>query len=555
MPDTKETPDATPKMPEDGITKSTDDLDTMQIDASTVRQAAQAQSPQYRRTYGNSAGSETSVYKGAAIPPNGQYAQPGYTAPPNGQYAQPGYIAPPNGQYAQPGYTAPPNGQYAQPGYTAPPNGQYAQPGYTAPPNGQYAQPGYTAPPNGQYAQPGYTAPPNSYYQQPPRQPAYQNSFDHYQTEPKGPYYYQGKPENGGGQQQNKSRPGATNSKTNHTANNTANTPPRTNTNTQKQRQRSSSRSLAYRIIRIICIVIVAIFLLYSAVALFGIFRMDHVSTGDRSVTDGTLSASYVKNVLVIGTDSRDPSQDGGRSDSMILLSINSHSRKIYMTSFMRDAYVEIPGNGSGKLNSAYSYGGAELLMDTIEYNYGVDIDDYVLFTFEACADMIDAVGGVELTISDREAEAVNEILISEVNGLMGDDRNDDLLESGGTLKLDGKQALSYSRIRYVGNADFERTERQRTVMQQVITKVLKNPLRIFSICMMALPDMVTNISAFSLYGDALTLPFQLISYDLEQLRIPDDSMYWNDTVNGESVLRVDFDAAYTLLQSTVYAS
>ena len=92
---------------------------------------------------------------------------------------------------------------------------------------------------------------------------------------------------------------------------------------------------------------------------------------------------------------------------------------------------------------------------------------------------MIDAVGGVELEISDREAEAVNEILISEVNEIMGDDREDDLLDGGGKLTLDGKQALSYSRIRYVGNADFERTERQRTVMSQVMSKVKGNPFRL----------------------------------------------------------------------------
>ena len=299
---------------------------------------------------------------------------------------------------------------------------------------------------------------------------------------------------------------------------------------------------------------VVALFLLYSAVAMVGILSMNRVETGDRSVTDGSLAASYVKNVLVIGTDTRDPEQERGRSDSMILVSMNGKTHEVYMTSFMRDAYVEIPGNGSGKLNAAYSYGGPELLMDTLEFNYNVHIDDYVMITFSACAAMIDAVGGVELTISDEEAQAVNEILISEVNEIMGDDREDDLLDAGGTLKLDGKQALSYSRIRYVGNADFERTERQRTVMQQVMEKAKKNPLRLASICMTALPKMTTNLSAGALYGYAVTTPLKLISYEIQQQRVPADGTFSGADIGGESVLQVDFAAAQQQLADTVFA-
>ncbi len=304
-----------------------------------------------------------------------------------------------------------------------------------------------------------------------------------------------------------------------------------------------------------LCLLIILLFLLYSAVALVGILSMNHVDTGSRSVTTGSLSESYVKNVLVIGTDSRDPETDAGRSDSMILVSINSKTNNVYMTSLMRDAYVEIPGNGSGKLNAAYSYGGAELLMDTIEYNYDVRIDDYVMLTFEACVDAIDAVGGVELTISDEEAEAINEILISEVNEIMGDDREDDLLSGGGTLELDGKQALSYSRIRYVGNADFERTERQRVVMQQVMERALGNPLRLAAVCARALPDLTTNMSVLSLYRYAVVAPVQLLFYDTQQQRIPADGTYSNATIGGESVLEVDFSAAQQLLEQTVFAA
>ena len=167
---------------------------------------------------------------------------------------------------------------------------------------------------------------------------------------------------------------------------------------------------------------------------------------------------------------------------------------------------------------------------------------------------MIDAVGGVELEISDREAEAVNEILISEVNEIMGDDREDDLLDGGGKLTLDGKQALSYSRIRYVGNADFERTERQRTVMSQVMSKVKGNPFRLLPVCMGALPKMTTNMSVPGLYGYALTTPFKLATYDMQQQRVPADGTFQGADVGGQSVLEIDLDAAKQQLQSTVFA-
>lgn len=334
--------------------------------------------------------------------------------------------------------------------------------------------------------------------------------------------------------------------------------PPRQSTPRQSSGRNRTSRkrqgSFLSRLVRIVLTVIVAVFLLYSAIAMVGILGMNRVDTGDRTVTSGSMDASYVKNVLVIGTDTRDPDEERGRSDSMILVSLNSKTHQIYMTSFMRDAYVDIPGQGSAKLNAAYSYGGPELLMDTIEENFDVHIDDYVMITFAACAAMIDAVGGVELEISDREAEAVNEILISEVNEIMGDDREDDLLDGGGKLKLDGKQALSYSRIRYVGNADFERTERQRTVMEQVMGKIKSNPFRLFPVCMGALPKMTTNMSVLSLYGYAVTTPLKLATYDMAQQRVPADGTYQGADIGGESVLQVDFDAAKQQLKSTVFA-
>lgn len=306
--------------------------------------------------------------------------------------------------------------------------------------------------------------------------------------------------------------------------------------------------------IRAVLWVIIIVFVLYSAVSLIGILRMHRETAENRANISDVMDAAYVSNVLLIGTDSRDLSQERGRSDSMILASINKKTRELTLTSFLRDSYVYIDDEyGYGKLNAAYSYGGAGLLMDTIESNYGVRIDDYILISFAACANVIDAVGGVKLDLTDEEADAINEILISEVNELMGDDRNDDLLDGGGEQKLDGKQALSYSRIRYVGNADFERASRQRTVMTQVLKKAAVNPVAMARIFVTALPELSTNLSVGKSYGYTLRAPFLLIGYQLKTQQIPADDTFYGDDVDGESVLRVDCDANRQVLKDTIY--
>jgi LCP family protein required for cell wall assembly len=307
-------------------------------------------------------------------------------------------------------------------------------------------------------------------------------------------------------------------------------------------------------VLRIVLSFIIIVFLVYSAFALVGIFRANIHLTGTRSRTADAVSSEYVDNILIIGTDSRDVEEDRGRSDSMILLSINSETKTIHMTSFLRDVYVYINDEyGYNKLNAAFSYGGPELLMDTIESNYSVRIDDYVIVSFAACAAVIDAVGGVEITLSDDEANALNDILISEVNELMGDGRNDDLLESGGTYTLNGKQAMSYSRIRYVGNADFERTSRQREVLSLAMKKACVNPVAICSIFSNALPEISTNIPGLSLYAYSLKAPFLIMGYDVEQQQIPADDTFYTDTINGQSVLVTDFTKNHTVLLRTVF--
>lgn len=320
----------------------------------------------------------------------------------------------------------------------------------------------------------------------------------------------------------------------------------------RKKRRRSSWIG---RLIRGAIALAAVVFLVYSLAALLLIGRLEKYPQAERSVTSGSLDASHVTSILLIGTDARDENAERGRSDSMILVSINSKTKTIYLTSFMRDAYVEIPNYGYHKLNSAYSFGGAELLMDTLELNYQVSIDDYMSISFAGFAGVIDAFGGVEITVSDTEAEAINTILKSEVNKLLGDDADADLLSGGGTYVLNGKQALSYSRIRYVGNADFERTSRQREVMSQLLGNLkTKAATALPKLASSALPHVGTNMSTGEMYLLSLRVPLAA-GYGIEQLQIPADGTWNNQTVDGQSVLAVDFQANTAILQDTVYAS
>ena len=318
----------------------------------------------------------------------------------------------------------------------------------------------------------------------------------------------------------------------------------------RKRRKHSCLR----RIILSVVSALLTIFLLYSGIVWLAIKQLDYRETGPRQITANIAEQdAFVRNILLIGTDSRDG--ELGRADTMIVLSFSKHNKSVTMTSLMRDSYVSIPGHGTDKLNAAYAYGGPTLLMDTIINNYGIPVDDYVCINFKAFVHVADALGGLKVEISDREAEEINIILQSEVNAIMGDDPMADFLPSGGTFILNGKQALAYARIRHVGNADFERTERQRTVLNLMLDKAKHlSPTAIPKMLGNALPELTTNMSKPQLYLLSLQTPLKLTFYDMQTLRLPADGTYSDQTApNGQMVLAVDFDANHMLYIKAIH--
>lgn len=321
----------------------------------------------------------------------------------------------------------------------------------------------------------------------------------------------------------------------------------------KKKKRRRHRRSCVGRILFSLLTTAVVLVGIYSGIALLAIKQLNYEETGARQLSYmANAPDPEVRNILLIGTDSRE--DEVGRADTMILLSFSKHNKSMTMTSLMRDSYVSIPEHGTNKLNAAYAYGGATLLMDTITNNYGIPIDDYICINFKAFVHIADALGGLKVEISDREAEAINVILQSEVNAIMGDDPMADFLPSGGTFLLNGKQALAYARIRYVGNADFERTERQRNVLDLILEKVKHpNPAAIPKILVKALPELKTNMTTGELYLLSLQLPIDLIAYDMQKLRLPADGTFADQTApDGQMVLAVDFDANLQLYLKAV---
>lgn len=258
-----------------------------------------------------------------------------------------------------------------------------------------------------------------------------------------------------------------------------------------------------------------------------------------------------VINILLIGSDSRQKGKRG-RSDTIILFSVNTNTKEIYMTSFMRDCYVEIPGKGNNRINAAYAYGGASLLMDTLEHNFKIQVDDYAMIDFYSFVEIIDSIGGIELEVSGAEVEVMNKY-IQGLNGLYGYDANANKLSGGGKILANGIQALGYARVRYVGNGDFERTQRQRTVIMKVIEKVKgMSLLEINDLLNVLLPEITTNLMENEIMSLLLKVP-GFLQYDIQQLRVPVDGSYESMRINGMAVLGVDLKKNQDFLSESIY--
>ena len=289
-------------------------------------------------------------------------------------------------------------------------------------------------------------------------------------------------------------------------------------------------------------------FWLYTVNAVYD--RVNYVSAG--SGTDAIAETDGVVNILLIGNDSREDG-DRGRSDAMLLLSINKKTGKIFLTSFLRDMYVEIAGHDNNRLNMAYSYGGAELLMDTLKRNFDIDVNRYVIVDFEAFSYLVDAAGGVDLELTNEEVIYVNGYL-AEYNMLENRPAGTDYLDEtlSGTLHLNGPQALAYCRNRYIGT-DFARTGRQRKVLSALVKRAPAALLGHFGELVNRLPaSLTTNLTREECMRLSLLLP-GAAAFEIVQESVPVEGSYTDARINQMAVLQVDFEKNRRYIHQSIY--
>ncbi len=247
---------------------------------------------------------------------------------------------------------------------------------------------------------------------------------------------------------------------------------------------------------------------------------------GIASNAQDDMKETGVTNIALFGVDSRDDSSDDGRSDSMIILSIDKTHSKVKLTSILRDSYVPIDGHGKEKITHAYAYGGAPLALRTVNENYNMDIQDYVTVNFAQFANLIDSVGGIDMDISDEEMKEMNDVIWGSETEQA---RDAHMIKTSGEQHLNGSQAVVYTRIRE-DDSDNARAGRQQKVLSYLLNKVESMPMTEYpALVRTAMGMCETSLSQDTILG---YVPFLSSKPSMEQITVP-DIKYETDVQGG----------------------
>lgn len=283
-----------------------------------------------------------------------------------------------------------------------------------------------------------------------------------------------------------------------------------------------------------------------SVESVLGKINYDDKTQNKYIAADKLTSSDKVKNILLLGVDARSNDKDeASRADTMMLISIDKAHGCIKMTSFQRDSWVYIPkADKKQRLNAACTYGGYSGVVETIEYNFGVKIDGYVVTDFEMFKVMVDSIGGVEAEISEKEA--------NEVTNHPG--RYGNVTLKSGKYKLTGEQALAYCRIRKI-DTDWKRTERQRTIMQAILKGVVSSgPISAIKTAKAVAPYIQTNLSKSEIKSIAASA-LGCVSGGFEQASCPFEGTWKYSNKGGASVITLDVDSNKEKLIDFIYNS
>lgn len=250
-----------------------------------------------------------------------------------------------------------------------------------------------------------------------------------------------------------------------------------------------------------------------------------------------------VYNVLLLGSDVRPNEGGNGRSDSMMLVTIDRESGGIKITSFMRDTWISIPNKGWNRINAAYAFGGIGLAINTVNENFDLDIQNYAIIEFSGLENVVDNLGGVEVVLTGKEITIINNA-----------NPQNPLPEVAGTYLLNGAQTLTHCRNRKTGDGDFGRTRRQREVMVSIVNKLKStmDPIKLTSFLTETLKYVDTNIAPNTIF----TLGLELLGAKenkMEQARIPFDGTWQYASKGGRSVVTINLSKNKELLHDFLY--
>jgi LCP family protein required for cell wall assembly len=270
------------------------------------------------------------------------------------------------------------------------------------------------------------------------------------------------------------------------------------------------------------------------------------LSDADRAALFAVTGTTRVTNILLLGVDE----EEHGRTDTMLLLSIDRVHRKLKLTSFLRDSWLPLPNGKGGKLNTAIHQGGPAAVMRAVGENFSVRVDHYVMVNFSVFEQVVDALGGVSVAITDKEAD-----YLCKTAGpfkRMGRDEIRRQMDKSGAVKLDGLEALVYCRIRKLDD-DFQRTARQRKFMESLVRACKRNPLRLLGLTTgNALSSVQTDMSQMQLANLAAMAPL-LLGYGVEEFTVPAKGTWSYATKQGTSAITLNVSENAAKLRNFIY--
>lgn len=322
---------------------------------------------------------------------------------------------------------------------------------------------------------------------------------------------------------------------------------PTKNSHSKKKTKKRKGHKLRNALIVLICVLtaVAAGFYGYVYKTLSGIERTPLDQT-DLGIT--TSEYDDIQNIALFGIDSR---QDNltGRSDAIVLLTIDKKHKKLKLTSIARDTYVSIEGHSKDKLTHAYAYGKSQLAVKTLNQNFDLEIEDYVTVNFFGLARVIDYIGGVTVDVDEKEKNELNNNIFPEMRYLGVECPN---LTSAGEQLLNGGQAVCYARIRHT-DSDIMRGNRQKEVLMAMFAKVKQmNPLKLPKVAEMVAKECETSLSTNDIIGlGTWALTF---SPEFEQISIPNDNVPSSGKmISGVWYYVYDLDTAKKEIRDFIY--